>query len=237
MNGLRQAAAYAMKPNELGRCGPGGVHETLFRFVKNPAEFKEEEIRSILEKFEVAMPYYCLIARANDLDPFDSKVVEAYWLGNELLDRVDEEDVRAAIVDDAEKNGWDRERIALLFNAIRLKKAKPLHALSVLYFFLFGQTELSSAIKERIDSCRVNAGRVVEAGKALRVRYRPLSFGPGRGVSFSEEAEKKIARGFLEETKPGDLVSFHLDSGIEIIAEKQGENLDHYTREVLAALS
>lgn len=60
--------------------------------------------------------------------------------------------------------------------------------------------------------------------------------GPGRGVSFSEEAEKKIARGFLEETKPGDLVSFHLDFGIEIIAKKQGENLDHYTREVLAAL-
>ena len=44
----------------------------------------------ILQKFQAAYPYLKLIANSNNiLDPFDTRVVEAYWLGNELLDQVD----------------------------------------------------------------------------------------------------------------------------------------------------
>ncbi len=36
------------------------------------------------------LPYLQLIARSNDIaDPFDARVVEAYWIGNELLDGVE----------------------------------------------------------------------------------------------------------------------------------------------------
>jgi hypothetical protein len=43
-----------------------------------------------LRKFSGALPYLELIARTNGLtDPFDARVVEAYWIGNELLDRVE----------------------------------------------------------------------------------------------------------------------------------------------------
>lgn len=41
-------------------------------------------------QFEGADPYLELIARANRIaDPLDRSVVEAYWIGNPLLDRVD----------------------------------------------------------------------------------------------------------------------------------------------------
>ena len=44
----------------------------------------------LLRRFTGALPYLQLIARANAIaDPFDARVVEAYWLGNELLDGVE----------------------------------------------------------------------------------------------------------------------------------------------------
>src|SRR4029079_7379242 len=46
-------------------------------------------VRDLATGFEGAYPYLQLIAQANGIaDPLDERVVEAYWLGSELLDRV-----------------------------------------------------------------------------------------------------------------------------------------------------
>jgi hypothetical protein len=49
----------------------------------------DRELRHIVQGFEGAWPYLELIAAENDLrDPLDARVVEAYWLGNDLLGHV-----------------------------------------------------------------------------------------------------------------------------------------------------
>ena len=79
-------ARYAYPPNELGYCG-GDDHRALLE--QTSAGVVDGGLRQSLREFEGAWPYLELIAAANHLDdPLDAKVVEAYWLGSALLERV-----------------------------------------------------------------------------------------------------------------------------------------------------
>ena len=79
-------ARYAFGPNRLGYCGPDASAE-LIGEASRPGG--ERAIRELARGFEGAWPYLELIATANGIaDPLDRRVVEAYWLGNELLDAV-----------------------------------------------------------------------------------------------------------------------------------------------------
>ena len=79
-------ARYAYSPNRLGLCGPDDA-ESLFGEATTGGD--ERELRRLAQGFEGAYPYLELIARANGLpDPLDARVVDAYWLGSPLLERV-----------------------------------------------------------------------------------------------------------------------------------------------------
>ena len=79
-------ARFAFPPNRLGLCGPeSGL--TLPERVR--AGRADPELRRLAEGFEGAYPYLRMIAAENRLaDPLDARVVEAYWLGNDLLGEV-----------------------------------------------------------------------------------------------------------------------------------------------------
>src|SRR4051812_41969824 len=75
-------ARYAYPPNSLGYCGPAGAEAMLV-----PGATSDIERRA--RQFEGAWAYLQLLAECAGLDdPLDERVVEAYWLGNELLDAV-----------------------------------------------------------------------------------------------------------------------------------------------------
>src|SRR5205085_7918384 len=77
----------AFMPNRLTYCG-GDDHRSLFDYCI--AGVSDPGLRDLLRKFSGAVPYLRLIARCNMIaDPFDLRVVEAYWLGNELLQGVE----------------------------------------------------------------------------------------------------------------------------------------------------
>jgi len=78
-------ARFAFPPNRLGYCGPGGGGDLAYytRGHEDPG------LREIAAGFEGAYPYLQLLAGAHQRDdPLAPDVVEAYWLGNELLDGV-----------------------------------------------------------------------------------------------------------------------------------------------------
>ena len=87
LTGTSQFIRYGFMPNRLRYCG-GEDNLTLFEYgVRNLAD---GGLSPLLGRFTGALPYLQLIARANGIpDPFDSRVVEAYWLDNELLDEVE----------------------------------------------------------------------------------------------------------------------------------------------------
>lgn len=77
---LFHAAKYSSTPHKLGFCGPK----------KNCADVlagkNKQEIKKLLSKF-IGVKHYCTqIAKANKIkDIFREDVLEAYWLGNDLL--------------------------------------------------------------------------------------------------------------------------------------------------------
>lgn len=75
-------ARYAFPPNELGYCGPPDASVLL----RSEADI---HILRHAEGFAGAWPYLQEIAATCGLDPLDSEVVRAYWVGGPLLDRVD----------------------------------------------------------------------------------------------------------------------------------------------------
>jgi len=87
MLGIKLAILYGIKPHELGFCGPRNKKDTqiLLDYLKDK-KVSEKKIRKILEQFKGAYPHYKFIAKSNGIkDPFDERVIIAYWVGNELL--------------------------------------------------------------------------------------------------------------------------------------------------------
>ena len=79
-------ARYAYAPNALGYCG-ADEPRTLLEY--GDAQASDRGLAELARSFEGAWPYLQLIAAANRIDdPLDPRVVDAYWVGNGLLDGV-----------------------------------------------------------------------------------------------------------------------------------------------------
>lgn len=90
-------ARYAYPPNALGYCGPPDSGALIGAAA--PAT-DLDGLSRLAARFEGAWPYLRLIARCNGIaDPLDPRVVEAYWIGNELLLQVPASALRATVDD------------------------------------------------------------------------------------------------------------------------------------------
>ena len=98
IGGALRFARFAVPPNELGYCGPARESEL--------AAYRAEELavdaglRQLASGFEGAWPYLELLAGAAGTDdPLDDRVVQAYWIGNDLCGRVASNDWGRHLVD------------------------------------------------------------------------------------------------------------------------------------------
>src|SRR3989337_1307374 len=87
LDGTLRFVRYGFMPNRLRYCG-GDDDRTLFQY--GVAGVTDGGLRELLGTFTGALPYLRLIAGSSGIrDPFDPRVVEAYWIGNELLEGVE----------------------------------------------------------------------------------------------------------------------------------------------------
>lgn len=78
---------YAQPPNLLGYCGPDRRSDISVAASGTP--LPAEEAAEIAAAFHGAWPYLELIGGLTGRDPLSAEVVEAYWIGNHLLDSID----------------------------------------------------------------------------------------------------------------------------------------------------
>lgn len=82
---LQLASRFSLSPNALGYCGRKSAVKKLKRCIdKGKCAGVEQE----LKKFIVLYPYLRTISEITGLPEFDYRVIEAYWLGNDLLKQV-----------------------------------------------------------------------------------------------------------------------------------------------------
>ena len=77
---------YAQPPNLLGYCGPDD--NDGLSAVAGGLALPFEEVRRLALAFDGAWPYLELLGGLTGRDPLAAAVVEAYWVGNRLLDQI-----------------------------------------------------------------------------------------------------------------------------------------------------
>jgi hypothetical protein len=231
MDGIARCSRYSFGPNRLHYCGPDASRELASLIEHGEAT---PELSVLLKQFKTLYPYLQYISRTNNIaEPFDARVVEAYWLGNNLLEKNRPEKFYGFLVDDlaAKKKIGTRE-----FEWLKKKIAQgavPHHSFHVLNIWqMTGHTDKLDEV-ERMDECLVNFGKVLRvSGPEIFVSAESLSYAGGK-LFLTTPREKKITRQLeaeydIEQIRPGQLVSFHWSTPCEIISETQAKNLKKY---------
>jgi uncharacterized protein DUF6390 len=233
-------ARYAYPPNSLGLCG-ADVQRTLLEY--GAARESDGGLAELARTFEGAWPYLELIAGANGIaDPLDRRVVEAYWVGNELLDRVDPHTL-VNHVDDRFRGRLGRAR-ENVYDAARAG-AVPHHCFHVFAVYPWLGLLRSGIVDEPLrilDQCRTTPATVVAVdGATVTVRARPLLYEDGRlvlGVPAERTARwSDDGLAFIGAPVPGDLVSLHWDFVCDLLSPLAARALARATRRALAAVN
>lgn len=232
MDGILRCSRYAFGPNRLHYCGPDANQEIL-AYIQNGEV--DPGLKSLLSAFQTMYPYLQHIAEANGIeDPFDERVVEAYWIGNELLEKIEEKKFYKHLAEGLElKKRLGNKSFERITEKIG-QGAVPHHSFHVLNIWKrTGNAEREHTL-ESMDSCRISWGvvKVIDGPKVV-VETEPLLYTEGKlylGTPVRKEIVRKLeSEPDIEELKPGDLVSIHWRVPCEVITPKQAQSLKKYT--------
>jgi hypothetical protein len=211
-------AHFAYPPNALGYCGPGEHRELLELGAAPPGEaLADGGLRALARGFEGAWPYLELIAAANGIaDPLDDRVVEAYWIGNQLLDRVPVAMLGPAIETrfrSPAATSWEHLAAEVEVGA---RPHHQFHVFAVYPWVGLLRRGHDVAALHVLDRCRIRWGRVVAIGPGeVVVRSRPLVWEGRRLALGGPREEPAIAAddgySFISGLRAGDWVALHWD--------------------------
>ena len=227
-------ARYAFGPNRLGYCGPEASKE-LFEQATDGGS--DAALRHLARDFEGAWPYLELIAEANGIaDPLDDRVVDAYWIGNDLVQAVTPAGLSRSLElrfrPRLRADGWRWMAETPGAGAV------PVHAYHVLDVFpkvgLLRSGELDDVLRI-MDSCRIRWGRVLERdGDWLVVSVVPLDLVAGKLQLGLARPERIRAwwdgSSFLDAAASGDTISIHWDWACERLDPERLGRLITFTR-------
>lgn len=239
-DGLLLFARYAYAPNELGYCGPED-HRALFEFATTG--HTERPIPHLLRGFYGPLPYLRLLAEAAGTeDPFDPRVVRAYWIGNDLSERVDLSEHADTL------SRWFRPGVGgslgLDVDGIPVG-ARPHHGFHVFEVYPWVGVLARGHVEEplrQLDGCRIRWGRVVGLdGDDAIVTSQHLVHDHGALVLGSPE-EERVTRavqgvGLVSDLAVGDWVTLHWTWVCDRVDGDQVEHLRARTEAQLAATS
>ncbi|MDO8504356.1 MAG: DUF6390 family protein [Candidatus Liptonbacteria bacterium] len=237
MDGVLRCSRYAFGPNRLHYCGPDANKEIASYINEGERDFG---LTKLLSQFETMYPYLAHIAEANHIaDPFDDRVVEAYWIGNNLLESIPVKKFHRHLAEGLKL----KKKIGTKSFAVVEKKleegALPHHSFHVLDIWKrTGHLDREHTL-ESMDECRISWGKILEvSGPSITVLTKPLRYENGK-LSLGSEVQKKITRRLeatydIEQLRPGNLVSIHWSVPCEIITPGQAAMLEKYTRLHLA---
>jgi hypothetical protein len=237
MDGILRCSRYAFGPNRLHYCGPNQSIEVRDHLND---ETVDEGLKEILSKFETMYPYLRHIAHANRIaDPLDERVVEAYWLGNELLERVDKREFHRHLAEGLGlKNRLGNKSFSIVEEKIG-DGALPHHSFHVLDVWKRDAHGSRDFSLESIDECRIAWGEVIQvSGPFITVKTERIVLHGGK-LTLGLPGERKLVRELeseydIEQLKKGDIVSIHWGIVCETLTKKQAANLKKYTLRHLA---
>lgn len=233
MDGLARCTRYAFGPNKLHLCGPDLNREVL-SYIK--AQASDEGLANILSGFKTLFPYLAQIARANQIkDPFDPRVVEAYWIGNHLLDTIPAKTYYRHLTDNMQIHKMSPPKQMDDLKDKLAAGALMHHSFHVLNIWRRTGHHKVEHTPDTLDKCCVSWGKVIKvSGPAISVSRQPILLDHDQLILGSPQTQKIARRldatSLLDEVKVDDIVSIHWDTPCEIITPEQAHNLTRYTK-------
>lgn len=247
MSGIDLLLKYSYSPNLSGFCGPRNA--AIIQDARLSGDGPSVTgIDDALQSFTGAVPYYELIARSNQIrDPFDARVIEAYWIGNDLLNNVEV----ATLFDhlrDRFKTRVGKKTLDLIAGQ-SVKGARPHHSFHVFDAFSktggFDRLGLSDLALNRIDECRIGwgdfKGYTDESKKQIIIEYEPIikkELGlrrEDRGKLIFGQLVQKILDNQIDgivlfsDLQENDLLTFHWSRISDVITKVQATRLRAWT--------
>jgi hypothetical protein len=236
-------ARFAYPPNELGYCGPDASGELLERIatdVTSGAAADDRGLRRLAAEFEGAWPYLTLLAGAAGVDdPLDPAVVEAYWVGSPLLDRVRPPHLGGVVEDRFRRRGptaWAGVGGTIGPGAV---PHHSYHVCCVSPWVGLLRGGIVDPPLHVLDRCRirwavvdaVEGDHAVVTGPTLAWTAGRLGLGPP-GTDVVRLA--RDGRGLVDAVLPGQHVAVHWDWVCDRLTPARQHELERWTRRSLA---
>lgn len=232
---------YAFPPNNHGYCGP---NDSLTFFEYGATGTVDPGLRAQAREFAGAWPYLELIAGATGVpDPLDRRVVEAYWVGNPMLEKIGVAAIGASMEERF------RFRAGPRFSSLTegfLSGGVPHHSFHVFCIYpwvgLLGDDRRAEQALTVLDQCRIRWGRVralhgdqvVVESSSLTWDGHRLELGPPRTETA---VRSRDGVGLLDGLAVGDWVSLHWEWVCDRLNERQLASLRFYTSRHLAIVN
>jgi hypothetical protein len=215
--GAVRFARYAYPPNELGYCGPAGARAML-----DPDATADIERRA--REFEGAWVYLELLAEAGGFsDPLSEEVVEAYWVGSELLEHVAPATLVARLEERFRgqlggtwRDAWTR---ACAHHTFQVFEVYP-------WAGLLHQGRPPAPALNVLDRCRIRTGEVLSVEDEQVVVGSPRLTWDGASLTVlgdvAETARWSVnGSALIDVPAVGDLVALHWDWVCEVLDPAQ----------------
>ncbi|MGX7677738.1 DUF6390 family protein [Jatrophihabitans sp. DSM 45814] len=236
--GHRMFAQYAYPPNRLGYCGPADSSGLLDIAAGTTDGSRSQSaadanpgIRELARAFDGAWIYLDIIGEATGLDPLDPQVVEAYWIGNDLLEKIDPVRFVATV-----KSRFSSE-IGAYWAGLdgNGPPSVPHHGFQVFTIYpwvpLLGKGETALTV---LDRCRIRWGQVefvdddhlVVSCQKLRWDGHELGLGP---VEVERARWAEQGRSLISVPERGQWLALHWDWACAPLTEAQLHQLQRRT--------
>ncbi len=241
--GAAMFARYAYPPNELGYCGPGDGGD-LLKFAHQARDLEAPtpglDMVGRARAFDGAWPYLEYLSHIAGSDSImDRRVVEAYWVGNDLLAAGDPAQF-ADIVRSAFASQLGADWPALTSGAAPQPLAHHSFHVFTIYPWIgvLRRTGAEAALKV-LDRCRIRWGRVDSVdGDVVVVQCRPLTWnGSVLRLGAPRPERARLAADGLslaDAPRAGSWVSLHWDWVCDELDHDQLETLLDVTTRQLA---
>lgn len=230
--GLALASRFAFPPNFFSLCGPDRQKDLAWY---TQTQKTDKGALEILSQFSTLYPYLVLIASENKIaDPFDPRVVEAYFIGNSLLNNIPYSIFGKHLSENLDlKKKIKHNEFEIIMKKV-IKGGLPYHSFHVCNIYKrTGYLNIPHTI-ESMDACIINWGKIMSifkdkiqiTTKPLKLIDNKLKFGKEITRSIQIEGEKDV---LVNELKKGDFVSYHWGFFCKKMSSVQITNLKYFT--------
>ncbi len=227
---LQLLSRFSLSPNALGYCGKDSAPA---KFLGCIATGNCEQVTAEIPHFIVLHPYLKTLAQISNKIMFDYEVIEAYWLGNDLLERAKLEDY-SLLLENFKAQGVPENLLEELAHK-QPKAFIPNHLFQVLHV---GVGRSSGAVTfniESINNCMIRWGKVTEVqDNIIKTDLNSLMQSTeGKHELTVIPEELTVDKRLIEEVTPKKVVAVHWGVVVKVLTQDEAHKLRFWTERVL----